>query len=398
MLAGIRVVVAEDDASSAELAEAVLEDMGCTVLKVVGSGAEAVQAVLELQPDLVLMDLAMPGMDGTEATRLIQQQHPTPVVALTAFETREWVERASSAGVGAYLVKPLRARELERAVAVAMARFADMQELQRLIAELKRAEAERRELEAQVRQMHKLESLAVLAGGVAHDFNNLLMSLLGNLELATMRVSSDAPVRKYLDRIGEAARRAAELSRQMLAYSGRGHMMVEDVDLSAVVEACEAALRATVPAPVTLSLELGRGLPRVRADAGELRQLLGNLVSNGVEAIGDASGAVVIRTAAAPSSRDELRRTLVDDQLPAGEYVSLEVVDSGAGMDAETQARIFDPFFSTKFTGRGLGLAVVLGIVRGHRGAIRVTSGLGRGTTVTVLLPSVAVPLDEPAP
>jgi signal transduction histidine kinase len=395
---GLRVLIAEDDPASAELAEAVLEDLDCVVVGSVTSGGDAVEAVVRLEPELVLMDLAMPGMDGVEATRRITELHPTPVVALTAFESRDWVERACAAGVGAYLVKPLKARELERAVEVALARFGDMRELRRLILELERAEADRRELESQVRQVQKLESLAVLAGGVAHDFNNLLTSLLGNLELALLRTAPDAPSRRHLERIGEAARRAAELSQQMLAFSGRGNLMVQEADLSALVRDHLGTLRSLVPTPVSLSVELGEGLPRVRADVGQLRQLVRNLVVNAVEAVGGVPGRVTVATSACRLSREELRRTLVDDGLPPGEYVALEVTDTGAGMDAATLARVFDPFFSTKFTGRGLGLAVVLGIVRGHRGAIRVASEVGRGSTVAVLLPALSVWASGTAP
>jgi signal transduction histidine kinase len=174
----------------------------------------------------------------------------------------------------------------------------------------------------------------------------------------------------------------------MLAYSGRGHLMVQEVDLSELVHDLLRVHTSLAPPGVTLGTELGQGLPRVRADAVQLRQLVRNLVENAVEAIGAGGGEVTLATRAAHCSREELRRTLVNDGLPAGDYAVLEVSDSGSGMDAATRERIFDPFFSTKFTGRGLGLAVVLGIVRGHRGAIRVRSEVGRGTTVTVMLPA----------
>jgi len=391
---GLKVLIAEDDAASAELAAAVLEDLGCEVVGLVTGGEEAVAAVRALAPDLVLMDLAMPGMDGVEATRRITELHPTPVVALTAFESQEWVSRASAAGVGAYLVKPLKERELERAVEVALARFEDMRELRRLVFELERAGEERRELQGHVLKARTLESLAVLAGGVAHDFNNLLTSVFGNLELAMLKTPPEAPSRRHLERIGEAAQRAAELSRQMLALSGKGNLVVQETDLSGLVTEHLVALRALVSPPAELTLDLGAGLPRVRGDAGQLWQVVRNLVANAAEAVetvGVSTGLVTVATSARRCSREELRQTVMDDGLPAGDYLVLEVGDTGTGMDQATLARVFDPFYSTRFTGRGLGLPVVLGIVRGHRGAIRVSSEVGRGTTVTVLLPALSV-------
>ncbi len=251
----------------------------------------------------------------------------------------------------------------------------------------KRAEEERRRLEARIQQAQKLESLAVLAGGIAHDFNNLLMGVLGNAELALTRLPPESPVRDLVKRIERAAVRAADLAGQMLAYSGRGQFLVEELDLNELVRETAFLLESSISRKVACRYNLAPALPPVEADPTQIRQVLMNLVTNASEAIGDREGAVTISTGVVWADRDYLTSTYLDEDLPEGFYVYVEVSDTGCGMDPETQKRIFDPFFSTKFTGRGLGLAAVLGIVRGHRGAIKVYSEPGKGSTFKVLLP-----------
>jgi CheY-like chemotaxis protein len=176
----------------------------------------------------------------------------------------------------------------------------------------------------------------------------------------------------------------------MLAYSGKGHFVIESIDLSTAVEGMVHLLKTVVPKKVLLNLDLAAGLPPVRGDATQVRQIVMNLVLNAAEAIGERSGVVTVCTGARDCSREYLSGTHLDEEQPEGLYVWVEVSDTGCGMDAQTQARIFDPFFSTKFTGRGLGLAAVLGIVRGHRGALKVYSEPDKGTTMRILLPAAA--------
>ncbi len=255
------------------------------------------------------------------------------------------------------------------------------------ITERLRIEEEQRKLEAKVQQTQKLESLGLLAGGIAHDFNNMLMGIVGNASMAREDLSPVSPVREYVEDIELAARRASELSKQMLAYSGRGRFMIERLDMSEVVGEMNHLLQASLNKKAVLRQDFPSGLPKVEADATQLRQVIMNLITNAADAIGERSGIISVATGAQDCSADYLSRTLLDDDLPGGPYVFVEVSDTGAGMDAETLARIFDPFFTTKVHGRGLGLAAVLGIVRGHQGAIRVYSEPGRGTTFKVLLP-----------
>jgi len=250
------------------------------------------------------------------------------------------------------------------------------------------AEEEHRKLEAQIQHAQKLESLGILAGGIAHDFNNLLTGILGNAGLALMDMSPESPGRHSVEQIELAARRAAELPNQMLAYSGKGRFVVEQLDLARLVEEMAHLLQAAISKKVVLRYNIVRNLPAIEADSAQIRQVVMNLITNASDAIGDKSGVVTLSTGVMLADKAYLAQSYLNEDLPEGEYVFVEVADTGCGMDEATRAKIFDPFFTTKFTGRGLGLAAVLGIVRGHRGAIRVYSELGRGTSIKVLLPS----------
>jgi PAS domain S-box-containing protein len=252
------------------------------------------------------------------------------------------------------------------------------------------AEDARQRLEQKMLQAQKLESLGVLAGGIAHDFNNLLMAVMGNAELARLTLPAGSPAVEYLQEVLRASTRAADLSRQMLAYSGRGTFRVETVDLNQLVGETTGMLRVSISKKAALSVVPGEGIPCVSADATQLRQVLMNLVINASEALGEESGTITIATGVRHGDSRFFADAAAGGEMGKGEYVFLEVADTGCGMDRETLGRIFDPFFTTKFTGRGLGLAAVQGIVRGHRGALKVDSEPGRGTSVTVYLPAAA--------
>jgi two-component system cell cycle sensor histidine kinase/response regulator CckA len=254
----------------------------------------------------------------------------------------------------------------------------------------KRAEQDRKKLEEQIQHAQKLESLGILAGGIAHDFNNLLMGVLGNASLALLDLPAGSPVRHSVEQIEKTARAAADLTNQMLAYSGKGRFVVEPVDLSRLVKEMAGLLKVSISKKVDLKFDFDRDLPPVEADATQLRQVIMNLIINASEAIGETSGVVSVRTGTTEADRSFFSETYTRDNLPEGTYVYLEVSDTGCGMDEETVGRIFDPFFTSKFTGRGLGLAAVLGIVRGHKGAIRVQSEPGQGTTIRAIFPPCA--------
>ncbi len=246
---------------------------------------------------------------------------------------------------------------------------------------------ERARSEERLRQAAKLESLGVLAGGIAHDFNNILVGIVGNASLLEEYLPPGSPGRDLIETLQMASSRAARLTNQMLAYSGRGKFVVSPVDLSKEVWEIASLVQASIPKNVELRLRTETGLPMLDADASQLQQLIMNLAINGAEAVGKDSGYVEIATGLTRVAADSVTDVL-GEALPQARYIVLEVRDSGHGMDEATRARIFDPFFTTKFTGRGLGLAAALGIVKGHGGAIQVESAPGRGACFRVYFPA----------
>jgi len=256
------------------------------------------------------------------------------------------------------------------------------------LSERKQNQEERERLQAQLLQVQKLESLGVLAGGIAHDFNNLLTAILGSASAAVFSLPRESPARPDLDNVILAARRAANLTRQLLAYSGKGHFEVRAIDLSVHVRELATLLETTISKKVQLRLELTQHLPSISADIAQVQQIVMNLVINGAEAIGDQRGTVLVTTGVQAIDDFYVQSLFSSEGIAPGTYVYLEVHDTGSGMDDATKMRIFDPFFTTKFTGRGLGLAAVLGIVRGHKGAIKVYSSPGKGTTFKVFFPA----------
>ena len=255
------------------------------------------------------------------------------------------------------------------------------------VTEQRRMESDRHKLEAQIQQAQKLESLGVLTGGIAHDFNNLLTGILGNADLALDDVKPGSPVRERLDEIEKAAKRAADLCNQMLAYSGKGQFSIEPFRINEVVVEMAHLLEVSISKKINLRYNFARDLPEVEGDVAQIRQVVMSLVANASEAVGADRGLITLSTDQQHCDRELLSSAVIDEELPEGTYVVLEVRDTGRGMDVDTITRIFDPFFTTKFQGRGLGLAAVLGIVRGHRGAITLSSTAGEGTAIRVLFP-----------
>ncbi len=262
------------------------------------------------------------------------------------------------------------------------------------ITERKRGEEDRRYLEKQLLHAQKLESLGVLAGGIAHDFNNILMAIIGNTDLALMRIDKGSPVVDNLQCIEQSAARAADLARQMLAYSGKGKFVVDNIDLNSLLEEMLQMLRVSISKKATLQLNLHTHLPLVEADATQIHQIIMNLVINASEALGEKNGVIAIATGFMECDSGYLKDVWLDESLTEGQYVYLEIADTGCGMDSDTLAKIFDPFFTTKFTGRGLGMAAVLGIIRGHKGAIKVNSEAGKGSTFKILFPASGKPAE----
>jgi PAS domain S-box-containing protein len=252
---------------------------------------------------------------------------------------------------------------------------------------------QRSKLERRIANMQRTESLGLMAGGIAHDFNNLLVSVFVNADLVARELGDGSPAQSHMRRLRTAADRLAELSRQMLSYSGRGHVEIELVDVSALAAELLDLLHATLPPQVKIETSLPPSLMAVAADRSQLTQVIMNLVTNAAEALGERGGLVRVETR--HEFVDSIRRAdlILRSRREAGECLCIEVSDDGPGMDRATRARIFDPFYTTKATGRGLGLASVLGIVRAHDGALHVDTEPGCGTRVKIWLPPLEAPL-----
>ncbi|MBW2526245.1 MAG: PAS domain S-box protein [Deltaproteobacteria bacterium] len=262
--------------------------------------------------------------------------------------------------------------------------------IERDITERKEAEQEREKLHDQLLQTQKLESLGVLAGGVAHDFNNLLAAMLGNAELLLRGLEKESALHDYAAGIALSAQRAAEIVRQMLAYAGSPQCVAEPIDLPQVTHEMGSLLEAGMPKSVSLDFSSAPNPPAIEGDPSRVGQVVMNLITNAADALGEKGGTIRVRCGERHCDSDFLRATYLDEDLKPGPYAFVEVSDDGPGMDRATLDRIFDPFFTTKTEGRGLGLAAVLGIVRAHRGAIRIESSPGSGTTIAALFPALS--------
>lgn len=242
--------------------------------------------------------------------------------------------------------------------------------------------------QSKLEHTQRLESLGVLAGGIAHDFNNILTSILGNTALASNKLEESSPISSYLHNIEAGSQRAAELCKQMLAYSGKGKFVVAVIDMNQMVEEITRLMEVSIHKGVVLKFHLAENLPMIEADAAQLQQIMMNLIINASESIEGKSGVVSLSTGVMSADASYLRNNKMDEEVALpGRYVYLEVSDTGSGMNEKTQRKLFDPFFTTKFTGRGLGMSAVLGIVRGHKGTIKCYSEQGKGSTFKVLFP-----------
>lgn len=248
-------------------------------------------------------------------------------------------------------------------------------------------EDDRLEFERQLLHTQKLESLGVLAGGIAHDFNNLLLAILGNVELAAMKIQAESPAHGLLDQAMRAANRAADLTSRLLAYSGKGVFVISQLNLNDLVNENAALFRTAVPRTVSIDMHLPPRLPDIMGDIAQIQQVIMNLITNASEAIEIQAGRIRISTGQQTCDKAYLSASRLDEKPAPGSYVYLEVRDNGAGMSEQTQQRVFDPFFTTKFAGRGLGMSAVLGIVKAHSGALFLDSSPGNGTTIRVVFP-----------
>ncbi len=253
----------------------------------------------------------------------------------------------------------------------------------------KKAEEERARLKKRLEKAQLFESLGLMAGGIAHDYNNILMIIMGFSELLLASGHNSPKVTEYAEKIHQSASKAEALTRQMLNFAGAGQAYLEKRDLSTLVAEMEEELHQAVSPERKLFLELEQGLPSVEIDASQYKQAVMNLVTNAAEATEPGSGTITVRTGVIEAGMNFFQDAVLDDSLPGGTYCFTEVEDNGSGMPPEVKEKAFEPFFSTRFHGRGLGLASTLGMVRGHRGAIKLKSAPGKGTTVSIFFPAI---------
>ncbi len=335
---------------------------------------------------LVEVNPACERLFGRPAAQLLGRTLREAVPGIDPF----WIEtlgEVALSGVPAHVQHSAQALDRHLEVSAFAPKIGQVAAILRDITERKVAENERLALAARIQQTQRLESLSVLAGGIAHDFNNLLVGILGNADLALDDLPPDAPVRDYLRGIEDSAKQAADLCRQMMAYAGRSRLSMGPVDLGRLVGDMTRLLEISVQKGVVLNYHLLPDLPAIHADGLQLRQAIINLVTNASEAIGGHSGIVRVTTGVMHCDRACLAGTFIDDNLAEGLYAFIEVADTGCGISEEALPHLFDPFYSTKFVGRGLGLASVLGSVRAHKGAIKVETALRRGSTFRLLFP-----------
>lgn len=266
------------------------------------------------------------------------------------------------------------------------------------ITETRQAREERGLIERRLQEARRMESLGLMAGGIAHDFNNLLTGILGHQSLASLEVTPGSPMAEHLAEIQSATMKAADLCRQMLAYSGHGRFMIQQVQFSKLLEEHVGNLAKTLPPQVSVSLEFAAEMPVISADLSQLRQLVSNLVSNSVEAFGDHEGRIILRTGMADVPSEGRGVCVLEARHPGLPHVFLEVIDDGPGIASGDFERIFEPFYTTKFMGRGLGLPAVLGIVRGHGGELRVHTVPGHGTAIRCAFPCSPEPGSKQRP
>ncbi len=380
----IRVLIAEDDFLAGEMIKSLLGELGYDVAGKAVNGRQAVEMTQSLRPDLVLMDIKMPDMDGIAAARAIQTAHPTPVIMLTAYETEELAAQASEAGAGAYVVKPPDGRALQRAISIALARFADMAALRRSKTRLEKALAELEAAQEKLMRQERLAAVGQLAAGIAHEYNNMMAGIILYADLILRGDNLSAKDRERLAVIQEQGQRAADLTQKILDFATESILRRQNLDVNDFLRGIQMQLACTLPENIRLRLTCPPENIIISADPDRLRQTIINLTLNARESMPQggtlriASQRLCVKnSAAAPLP-----------EMSAGEWAVITVTDDGVGIAPEALPHIFEPFFTTRAPlGSGLGLAQVYGIVKQHNGHINVSTELGQGTSFSLFFP-----------
>jgi len=365
-----KVMIVEDNTTVAEDYRECLTALGYDVGPVVASAEDAIAKAETKRPDIILMDIHLRDeMNGIEAADQIYSRFEIPIVFLSAYSDSALLDRAKRVGSFGYLVKPFEEREVFAMLETALYKSA--------------AEKERRELEWCRQRQQRMKSLQTMAANIAHHQNNSLQVIIGNLSLMMDLYPLTDEMNNILKDVEKAAQRSAKLSKLMLLYVGQERGKDLDFNLSKQVHAAIAHLQNTTPDRISISTHLAEEPHPLAGDPDQVEQLIENILLNAIESINNSDGHIVITTKIITSESF----TVSDENLPAGKYGVLEISDDGCGMDQITKDQVFDPFFSTKFIGRGLGLAAAFGITHRHGGAISVESELGKGSTFSAFFP-----------
>jgi len=366
-----QILIVEDDSIIVMELEDRLYSLGYAVCATTAYGEEAIEKAAELGPDLVLMDIRLKGaMDGVQAAAEIRERYDIPVVYLTAFADNDTLQRAQVTEPYSYIIKPFEERELHIAIEMALYKH--------------RMEKERSRLESQLFQAQKMETAQALMAGIVHDFNNLMTTIIAHSSFLLSSLGEEDPLRQRIEYIKQAGERAATLTQQVLAFSRPRGPEPKPLDVNAVLGNMRDMLRRVVGEGITLSDSLKPGPLYTKADRGQLEQVIMNLVINAQEAMPEG-GKLVIKTDTIALKKGQSQR--IPGAYP-GTFTCLSVTDTGVGMDEETVRHVFEPFFSTKQKGTGLGLPIANSIVRQYAGWIEVSSVPWQGSTFRVCLPA----------
>jgi CheY-like chemotaxis protein len=412
-----KVLIVDDKPEGRYLLENLLSGHGYATVAV-ENGLAGLERLREEHFDLVISDILMPGMDGYQFCKHVRGDEDLlhlPFVFYTAtYQDVRDEDLALKIGASAFLRKPAAPDTVLATVAAALEKQgaetagldtedrevlklynerlvkkleSKMLQLEVEVSERRKAEEERRLIEQRMLQAQKLETLGMLANMVAHDFNNLLLGIMMNADLIQQDLPVTSPAHRQAEDIISISRQAADLCRQLLAYNGKRPLMLETMDLSRSIKEFTRLIGMSLPPSISVHYKLEEELPLVHADEKQIRQIILNLVQNSAEALGERTGSVTIATGSRSLSEVDIEQCLLRDQGEPGDYVFVEVEDTGCGMSHDVLQRICDPFFTTKDTGHGLGMAAVLGIAQGHSALLRIRTEPGRGTNIALFLP-----------
>ncbi len=395
------IQIVDDKPENLSLLSSMLKNHGYLTRMAI-NGELALNSIRAYPPDLILLDIMMPDISGyvvCEQLKADARTREIPIIFISALYDKSDKLKAFASGGVDYITKPFHEEEVLARVEthlslrrMQMRLEAQNDLLQKEIDEHKRTEKARLDLQERLQKAHKSESLSRMAGAVAHHFNNLLFVISGNLELMRSKIPLQSDSEQYLDAAEGAVVRATEMGRLMLTYVGHDIGETFAHDFTEEVALIVPLITETLPSSVNLDCELIDHLPVVKIGSEDVRRIVENLVSNACEALDDQSGNVRIATGKMFCDSAFFNQAAWTENNTPGEYVYLQVTDDGCGMDRATMERMFDPFFSTKFTGRGLGLALVIGILRANRGVVTVSSEMGVGTVIQVLFPAAGQP------